>query len=467
VVTDWRGLASVSWTLGSAIGPGTQVLTVSSDALPGSTLAITASSTVAKGTQVTAVAGDGQQGEVATSLPNVSTVVVRNGQGEPVAGAPVRWSVVRGGGNVDPVESVTDEAGRASTRWSIGPVVGEGAHRLEAAVSPTGRATLTATGVLSTGVLTPLSGDLQSGFAGWPLSLPLSVRVATPGPGGVGVSGVVVSWAAGGGGGSTKVASSVTGLDGTASVVWTLGSTAGEGGQVATATVPGLTGSPLTFVATARPAPAVITKVSGEGQSAIVQTALPAPLVVRVDDAAGQPVAGAAVQWRHLYWDGWGTYSSSTTNITNDDGLASLSLTLKGWYIGSEAVEARVVTPGGVNCCQVTFQVTVLPGPPDIVGRSSGDNQVGPVGALLPVPLVVFVADAYWNPIAGVTVEWATMPGDGSTTATTSVTDAQGLASTGWILGPAVGTGMQHATASVAGLKGSPVGFTASGTPVP
>lgn len=71
---------------------------------------------------------------------------------------------------------------------------------------------------------------------------------------------------------------------------------------------------------------------------------------------------------------------------------------------------------------------------------SSGDGQVGPPNTPLPEPLVVQITDATGAPLEGLTVDFAigsSPDGGGALSATTSVTDADGLASVSLTLGEA------------------------------
>jgi plastocyanin len=89
---------------------------------------------------------------------------------------------------------------------------------------------------------------------------------------------------------------------------------------------------------------------------------------------------------------------------------------------------------------------------------SSGDGQSGPPGAALPEDLRVVITRAS-EPQQGVEVAWATT-GGGSLAPPTSVSGADGVATTTWTQGPAVGA--QAATATVADADGSPVTFNAT-----
>lgn len=99
---------------------------------------------------------------------------------------------------------------------------------------------------------------------------------------------------------------------------------------------------------------------------------------------------------------------------------------------------------------------------PTDIGMLSGDQQTARVGQPLPAPLVVRVTDAAGAPVAGVSVSWAAQ-GGGSVSSGSTETDSDGLASVQRVLGPQLGE--QTTTASVAGLKGSPVTFVSRAVP--
>src|SRR3954468_8759495 len=83
-------------------------------------------------------------------------------------------------------------------------------------------------------------------------------------------------------------------------------------------------------------------------------------------------------------------------------------------------------------------------------GSNNGDAQSATVGEALTAPLSVQVTDA-GIAAAGVTVPWSTSSG-GSLAPTASVTDANGVTSSNWMLGTVSGT--QTATAALAGASG-------------
>ena len=87
--------------------------------------------------------------------------------GNGVPGAAVTWVVGTGGGRVSPENTVTDEAGRTSSRWTLGPNPGE--NRVDAVVSGVGvvHFTATATAARPAGlvIVTQPSGSVRNGQA--------------------------------------------------------------------------------------------------------------------------------------------------------------------------------------------------------------------------------------------------------------------------------------------------------------
>ena len=100
------------------------------------------------------------------------------------------------------------------------------------------------------------------------------------------------------------------------------------------------------------------------------------------------------------------------------------------------------------------------------IAVASGSVQTATVGTTLPTPIGVRVTDAGGDGVAGVAVTFAVTAGGGAVAAAAPVTtNAQGVASTTWTIGTVGGVSNNVATATAAGLSGSPVTFRASGTP--
>jgi galactose oxidase-like protein/Big-like domain-containing protein len=102
------------------------------------------------------------------------------------------------------------------------------------------------------------------------------------------------------------------------------------------------------------------------------------------------------------------------------------------------------------------------PNPPPeaaVLAMAGGNSQSAPAGQALANPIGVRVTDDNGDPVADVTVGWSAADG-GSVSASSVSTDDDGRASVTWTLGPTAGS--QTATATVDGLDGSPVQFTAT-----
>ncbi len=108
------------------------------------------------------------------------------------------------------------------------------------------------------------------------------------------------------------------------------------------------------------------------------------------------------------------------------------------------------------SCSDTPRTQPSVPSQTSIVG---GNDQQGMVGTPLPSPLTVSVTDATDNPVPDVPVSWSVVNGGGSVIAG-SATDAAGIATAEFTLGPTIGG--QQVRAEVPGLENSPVIFTAT-----
>src|SRR5439155_11079860 len=132
------------------------------------------------------------------------------------------------------------------------------------------------------------------------------------------VPGVTVTWAVVTGGGSITP-SSITNGGGIAAATRVLGGATGS--QTATATVAGLTGSPVTFTATAVGGSATtIALFSGNAQTDTIGATLGTPYAVKVTDAGNNPVSGVAVTWAVT---GGGGSILPLSSFTNGAGIAT------------------------------------------------------------------------------------------------------------------------------------------------
>jgi alpha-tubulin suppressor-like RCC1 family protein len=170
------------------------------------------------------------------------------------------------------------------------------------------------------------AGDNQSVPIG--TAVPIKPSVIVRDMAGNPVSGVSVTFAIGGGGGSLTGASQVTNAQGVATVgSWTLGSTPGTNNNTLTATSTGLSGSPIAFLATARAIPTQMAILAGNNQTSTTGAFTPIAPAVIVRDVVNLPVEGVSVTF--AVTSGGGTVVGAV-QTTNAQGVA----TVGGWVLG-------------------------------------------------------------------------------------------------------------------------------------
>jgi len=291
--------------------------------------------------------GNNQSGRVGEPLNDPLVFLVTDSRGRPVEGARVVFSVDQAGpgAGVVPDTARTDAEGNARAQFQLGTTIGDQVGKAivlmrEGSQQPT--TTFTAKGLSETANgMAAFSGDGQSGPAGSSLEQPLVVQVTDVF--GNPIAGVSITWAVEGGG-SVSEASNTTDGQGQASVSRTLGPAAGP--QATVATSEGLAGSPVTFahMATAGNA-SLLTIVSGNDQTAVAGSELPADLVVRLVDAQGNGVSGAAVTWVV----GTGGGSVAPENTTTDEAGRTSSRWTLGPAPGENRADAVVSGVGVVH----------------------------------------------------------------------------------------------------------------------
>ncbi|HEU5183497.1 MAG TPA: Ig-like domain-containing protein [Gemmatimonadaceae bacterium] len=297
-----------------------------------------------------------------------------------------------------------------------------------------------------------MSGDAQLGIAGQELPHPVVVRV-TDAAGKV-IPGVPVTFQVTDGGGQVSDASAQTNSGGTASARWTLGTSVGQAQalQAAVSRGPGAL-LVVTFTATVKPAAASqLLALAGNGQTGALGQVLPESLAVRVADQYGNGVAGIAVTW--TVGDPSGSIVARAA-MSDDKGVAKAA-----WTLGARLDVPHVVTATVAGLSATTFTATATVPATARLERVAGDTQRAPAGTALPESLAVRLTLASGAPIQGGLIQWTVTAGGGTLGPATSVTDATGVAKTGWVLGTAIAA--NEATAEVAGLP--PVSFAAQTT---
>lgn len=172
--------------------------------------------------------------------------------------------------------------------------------------------------------------------------------------------------------------------------------------------------------------------VSGDLQAGIVGTQLGQPLVVRVTDARGRPLAGARV----TFLAAGGTTAVGTTH-TDADGVAADRWTLGTVAGDTQRVEARVTEHvSGRLVASATFRAVGRADAPAAVTPADSASFEGTSGLPVGDSLTAVVRDRYGNPVAATAVVWTVISGGGTIAPAQSITNAAGVARALWTLGP-------------------------------
>ncbi len=327
----------------TANAPGTATITAEiqglniSDAIP-VTVALTPSA-------LQLVSGGGQSAAAGTALANPIVVRVMSGN-TPVAGVPVNFALVgTGSGSISASAVVTDAAGQAQVRWTLGSAVGT--QTLVASVA--GVASLTITATATAPPVPPLSVSIQlpASTIATGASLTATIQVMSNG---TPVAGVQVSLTPTSTAGGFTSPTVVTNANGQATAVFTA-SVAGTYTLTATATnSAGIATAATATVTVVNPSTVTqLVKVSGDGQTVRAGSLFNAPVVVEARNALGQPVSGVALDFS--------TLSAALRVITGPDGRASVLYTAPV----AVGVGTITVTLASNPSISVTFSYTIVP----------------------------------------------------------------------------------------------------------
>jgi hypothetical protein len=163
-------------------------------------------------------------------------------------------------------------------------------------------------------------------------------------------------------------------------------------------------------------------------------------LLTSVSDQNGRALLGADVSWGS---------SNIAVATVNQSGLVTA--------VGAGSADITA-TSGSATA---TAPASVVQTPSQLV-KVSGDGQTGLAGAPLGAPLVVQVKDAGGSPTPGITAVFTVTQGDGSTAATSVITDAEGKAATTFTTGNISGS-PQRVSVTIAATTLS-VTFSATAT---
>jgi adhesin/invasin len=302
------------------------------------------------------------------------------------------------------------------------------------------------------------AGNNQNGTIGEPLLDSLAVRVTDRF--GDPVPGVTVTWSAETGG-SVDPTTSVTSADGVARTQRVLGAAVGT--YVTRAEITGVDDPPEPVVFTTTAVAARLGFVVEPPATAVSGTPFDPQPVVQLQDAAGEPIARQGVVVTVQISAGGGSLGGSTSATSDADGrVAFTDLAISG----SPATRTLIFAADAF--ASATAVVAVGVGAPASIEAAAGGDESAVVGTAVATAPAVLVRDADGNPLPGIPVSFKVTDGGGSAVGRTPVTGSDGVAAVGgWTLGPKVGTNTMQATLSGLDVSGSPVVFTATGTPGP
>ena len=301
-------------------------------------------------------------------------------------------------------------------------------------------------------------GDRQSGTIGEPLGDSLVVRVVDRF--GDPVSGSEVTWTAEVGG-TVSPPTSVTSPDGQAGTQRVLGADLGT--YVTTAALLGIERAPEPALFTTIGVAARLAFIVAPPATAATGVPLSPQPVLQLQDAGGTDIAREGVVVTAQISVGGGSLVGGTTSTSDAGGrVAFADLAIRG------SPGTRSLIFAGDGFASATASVALGVGAPGSMEATAGNEQSATVATAVGTRPAVVVRDEDGNPLGGIPVTFKVTGGGGSLGGATPVTGTDGVATIdGWTLGQKVGANTLEATLSGLDVSGSPVVFTATGTPGP
>jgi hypothetical protein len=371
------------------------------------------------------------------------TAVARDGQGQPIDGTPIFFS------SEDTLRARVANVGSGVVSWL--PV--RGTARIIATL-PNGPADTSSFDVsLPAALLLLVAGDAQSATINTALAQPLSFRVVASDS--VPVAGQPVTFTVTAGGGTLGAIADTSDATGLVTTSWTLGALVGA--QSVTATVTGVPTATRVVTATgSAPVPTQLAITAAPTTAVAGATFTPVTVEVRDADGARTPLFAGPVSIALDPATAAGATLAGTTTVNAVAGIA----TFADLRVERASAGLTLITTSAGLTPDTSAALSITTGAATQLVSVSGGGQSGAVLTALTAPFVVRVTDAFGNPVAGTTVNWAVTAGVGSLSAASTTTDAAGEASTILTLGGTIGSVTVAATAT--GLTGSPVSFGAS-----
>lgn len=232
-----------------------------------------------------------------------------------------------------------------------------------------------------------------------------------------------------------RAAATTTSVNGNAGICWSLGGT-GLNRVIATPRAGGDAPLGVTFdnegAATVgfavQVTDATLLRVQGDGQKALAGSTTGVAPKVRVVSPAGVPLAGVVVDWSVVSGAGAVT---PMTGVSDADGYVQAS-----WALGAGTnTLAAIIRFAPASKVQFGATGLVPSGVPTTIEIVEGTDITAPAGAAVsPAPQVI-VRDETGAPVPGVVVTWSVLAGQGSVSAESTTTSADGRATVRWTYG--------------------------------
>lgn len=377
-----------------------------------------------------------QTADAGTAVAEAPQARVVDQSGNGIQGFPVTF-VASAGSTVTPAGALTTSGtGTAGpTSWVLNPVAGANSVTASAAGLAGSPLTFTASGrVGAAAALIKQSGDNVIGLVNSVLGTPHVVQVTDAF--GNGVGGIAISWGVTGGG-SVNPTTGVTDQAGRAQAVRTLPGAAGAATTTASATIGGTVRTVGFGVTVVNSGPALIVKLTGDGQTAVAGSTLPTALQVRVTNGLGNPEPNVVVTFTT---PNGGSFPGGAAIPTNASGLASTTWRL-GTLAGPQTAQAAVGGPAPAAFAATATAGAVSPAQ-STIAVSPTSISAGGSGSLI----TVTARDAGGNPVSGLPVVLGVI--GAATTTPIGATNASGQATSTLT---ATAAGVKVASATVGG----------------
>jgi hypothetical protein len=467
VNTDQAGVAKVFWTLGGALGNNNQEVRATSTnagaALEGAPVIFIATATTgppsAEGSQITATGPIPADGATKSKV----TVYVRDQFGNPLKDKAVTLVISPPGSYfIDQPTSLTNAQGLVTGGFAS---LSAGVKTITAKVLDSGAsldkgATVQVT-PLAASQMSLVGGNNQTCNLQSAVPKPLRVKVADRN--GNGVPNYEVKFTVQSGGGNIHEPPPIrTDENGIASATFVGGSATGQSqiwAEAKNSSNAALNNSPVILIANAINNPSRnLQEAGGNAQKGEVGQILPEPLLVRVTDKDGNPVAGKAVRFDVTF--GGGTVNERSTITINSDVFGEARVT---WRLGPSAGPHTVrVSSANLVGSPVDFRAEAASGRPQNLVIHSGQEASGEVGGASS-PMCVRVTDASGNGVDGVEVLFELVGGTGSLSPNGAAPVMQRTTRDGGFACASVTFGLdagyRRVIASSPGLRGSPLVF--------